>query len=282
MRFSLKSFAFGLLSMQACLTIAGPCKPSSFTSIGHYFSIASAATATILSEASIISGDVTTSAIFEDMSSTTRDESYDDPTTSTVSITANLSAATTTTILPEISGTEPLSGTQTTTFLSEEPTSTALAISTTTSVEAPLGTTLTAVFIDEGYEKEAWLPMDPSPYVVITSNEDTESAGALFGLEAGTSRLYAILPSGEKRYAATCVQCSGGGFAFYTEEERAGGYFVFWAICTEVENRYLSCTPENGDRNSYPHMYFYEVGGNYWQTRYPDRRGQTAVEFRLG
>ncbi|KAK6720951.1 hypothetical protein SNK05_004045 [Fusarium graminearum] len=267
--------------MQACLIIAGPCKPSSITSIGHYSSITSADTATIPSEASTISGDVTTSVIAEAISSTTRDESYDDSTTSAVSTATTLSAATTTTILPELSGTETLSGTQTTTFLPEEPTSTALAISTT-SVEPPLGTTLTAVFIDGGYEKEAWLPMDPSAYVSITSNEDTESAGALFGLEAGTSRLYAILPSGEKRYAATCVQCSGGSFAFYTEEERTAGYFVFWAICTEGENRYLSCTSENGVSNSYPHMYFYEVEGNYFQTRYPDRWGRAAVEFRLG
>ncbi|KAL3608874.1 hypothetical protein FPOAC2_03885 [Fusarium poae] len=282
MRLPLKLLAFGVLATKTRLIHAGPCKPSPITSIDEYSSVIPTTIAvnsdTVTTQPSTLSGGTTTSAHSGDTSMTTLDKTYADSTTSWVSSTVTFSEVSSSTISAELSSTETLSESPTT--IIEESTSTALSPSTTTSLEAPLGTTLTAIFLDEGYEKEAWLPLeDFGP--AITSDVEKESSGALFGLEPGTSRLYAILPSGEKVYAASCTQCTQDSFYFLNEEQRASRYFVFFVKCTEGENRYLSCAPEV-EGTLYEHLYFYEVGGWYMHTKNPDRTGRTVIEFRLG
>ncbi|KAG8356396.1 hypothetical protein FVEN_g5714 [Fusarium venenatum] len=284
MRLSFISLTLGLLAIQTRLIHAGPCKPSPITSADESSTIIPTTTAVNsddgMSETSALSGETTTSDISGATGITTIDESYADSATSSVSSTVTLIETSITAISTELSSTETLIQSPATTILPTESTSTALASSTTTSLEAPLGTTLNVIFVDEGYEKDVWLPVDDFG-TSITSDVDKESSGALFGLEPATSRLYAVLPSGEKLYAASCTQCSRDSFKFLNEEQRAAGYFVFFVKCTEGDNRYLNCAPE-AEGNPYPHMYFYELAGYYMHTRYSDRNGGTAIEFRLG
>ncbi|KAM0227312.1 hypothetical protein ACHAPO_011667 [Fusarium lateritium] len=232
-----------------------------------------------MSETSALGGETTASDIPGATSTTIIDESYTDSATSSVSSTVTLIDTSITAISTELSSTETLSQSPTTTIFPQESTTTALAPSTT-SVEAPLGTSPNVIYLDECYEKEVWLPVEDYE-TSITSDVEKESSGALFGLESPTSRLYAVFPNGEKRYAASCTQCSRDTFKFLNEEQRVSGYFVFFVKCTEGENRYLSCAPE-AEGTIYSHMYFYEVDGYYMHTRYPDRDGRRAIEFRLG
>ncbi|KAM0489519.1 hypothetical protein ACHAP8_012497 [Fusarium lateritium] len=232
-----------------------------------------------MSETSTLSGETTTSDISGATSITIIDESYADSATSSVSSTATLFETSIAAISTELSSTETLSQSPTATILRKESTSTALAPSTT-SVEAPLGTSPNVIYLDECYEKEVWLPVEDYE-TSITSDVEKESSGALFGLEPTTSRLYAVLPSGEKRYAASCTQCSRDSIWFFNEEQRAARYFVRFLKCTEGDNRYLNCGVEvEGD--PYTRMYFYEVAGYYMQTQYSDLNGGAAIQFRFG
>ncbi|KAF5252027.1 hypothetical protein FANTH_2981 [Fusarium anthophilum] len=202
------------------------------------------------------------------------------------SATAPAGVSTSTTV-SELSTTVKFNEPETTTSLSEVLTSTGLPHSTmtTTSIDIPLGTTLTAISVQDGSEVNAFLPMDDDDYEdgYIISDPDAKSAGALFGLEPETSRLYAIFPSDEKLYAVSCTQCSNYGFRLMNEEKRQSEYFVAYAKCTEGENRYLDCIPEGGEDSSYPYMYFYQVGSfRYYQAHDSGRFGQPAVEFRSG
>ncbi|KAF4498929.1 hypothetical protein FAGAP_4876 [Fusarium agapanthi] len=252
-----QSLIVALLSTQAGLVYAGPCKPSgtiATTETIHTTAIAKLSTATTTGE----------------------------PLTATAP-----TGVSTSTTVSELSTTVTLDEPSITTSLSEVLTSTGLPDSTTTtiSIDIPLGTTLTAVSVQDGSEVNAFLPMDDDDYEngYIISDPNAKSAGALFGLDPETSRLYAIFPSGEKLYAVSCTQCSNYGFRFMNEEKRQSEYFVAYARCTEGENRYLDCIPESGEASSYPYMYFYQVGTfRYYQARDSGRFGQPAVEFRLG
>ncbi|KAF5658622.1 hypothetical protein FCIRC_12830 [Fusarium circinatum] len=255
MRILTQSLIVALLSTQPGVVYAGPCKPSGIT----------ATTETIY-----------TTAIAKSSTATTAGEP---------STTAHAGVSTSTTV-SELSTTVTLNEPSTTTSLSDVLTSTGLpdSTTTTTSIDIPLGTTLTAISVQDGSEVSAFLPMDDDyedGYIIGDPN--AKSAGALFGLEPETSRLYAVFPNGEKLYAVSCTQCSNYGFRFMNEEKRQSEYFVAYARCTEGESRYLDCIPEDGETSPYPYMYFYQVGSfRYYQARDSGRFGQPAVEFRLG
>ncbi|KAF5562232.1 hypothetical protein FPHYL_5759 [Fusarium phyllophilum] len=278
----LKSLIFVLLPAQAHFAYGGPCKPSSSTSIGQVFTVTTASdeistfrSATI---STILSSETNSATTLEISSILTTGSEL--PVT-TVSTATSLSLA-----VSELSSTTTLGEASTTTAPSGFSTSNALPDAvTTTSIDIPLGTTLTAILVQDGSEVNAFLPMDDVNYEnsYIISDPTAKSAGALFGLDPETSRLYAILPNGERLYAVSCIQCSGYQFRFLNEEQRQLEYFVAYARCTEGENRYLNCIPEGGPEGSYPYMYFYQIQGvRYFQTRDSGRRGQPAVEFRLG
>ncbi|KAF5642048.1 hypothetical protein F52700_3230 [Fusarium sp. NRRL 52700] len=257
MRILTQSLFVALLSTHADFVHAGPCKPSrtlSATETIYTATIAQSLTATTV-------GELPTTTV---------------PTGESTSMT-----------VPQLSTTVTLGEPSTTSSLFEVSTSTGLPDSstTTTSIDIPLGTTLTAISVQDDTEVNAFLPMDDDDYEngYIISDPNAKSAGALFGLDPETSRLYAVLPNGEKLYAVSCTQCSSYGFRFLNEEKRQSEYFVAYARCTEGENRYLDCAPEGGEETSYPYMYFYQVGSfHYYQSRDSGRSGWPAVEFRLG
>jgi hypothetical protein len=211
---------------------------------------------------------------------------FSQPTDKELPVTTVSTATSVSLAVSELSSTATLGEALTTTAPSEPSSSNALLDDvTTTPIDMPLGTTLTAILVQDGSEGKAFLPMDDADFEnsYIINDPTAKLAGALFGLDPETSRLYAILPSGEKLYAVSCIQCSGYQFRFLNEEQRQSEYFVAYARCTEGENRNLNCIPEGGTDSSYPYMHFYQSQGvRYFQTRDSGRRGQPAVEFRLG
>ncbi|KAF5550334.1 hypothetical protein FNAPI_7757 [Fusarium napiforme] len=278
----LKSLTFVLLPAQARFAYGGPCKPSSSTSNSQVSTVTTAIDEISTSQSATIS-----TVLTSEINSATTLDMYSTLTTGSELSVTTLSPATSISLtVSELSSTATLDEASTTTASSEFSTSTALPEAvTTTSIDIPLGTTLTAILVQDGSEVNAFLPMDDDNYEnsYIISDPTAKSAGALFGLDRDTSRLYAILPSGEKLYAVSCIQCSGYQFRFLNEEQRQSEYFVAYARCTEGENRYLNCIPEGGPDSSYPYMYFYRSQGvRYFQTRDSGRYGQPAVEFRLG
>ncbi|KAJ4024703.1 hypothetical protein NW752_003255 [Fusarium irregulare] len=277
MRFSLQSFSIYLVSTQAGLALAGPCRPLTTSSV-------SATTTTAASE------EVSTIATISDVSTVTSKEetsttAVGEESTTTmaldISTTATLAeestsvtvAETTTTILAEATTTTVAE--ESTTKMAE--TTTTIAAETTTTASGP-----TASFYaqyNDGSEVGLYLQSDG-----FVGTTEAGSTKATFSLETDTSRLYVTRSDGSKLYAYTVIPTGGNyGFLFDSYDNISLYPNVYhFVTCAADSQNVLTCSSEVGPTRIFwylpgnsPNVY---GNSNSVVTTYP---GNRAVQFRL-
>ncbi|KAJ4243477.1 hypothetical protein NW762_014808 [Fusarium torreyae] len=287
MRFSIQSLTFCLLSTQAGLAFAGPCKPRT-TSSGAITTttLAEASTTTTVSEESattlvqdttITVGEESTTG-FTGLSTTA---TLSDETTTTLadlSTTITLGDVSTTTTFAEESTTETAAETTTTTFVEESTTTTLAETTTTTTAMGFEGTPLSAIF-DDGSEMKGYLGERDSNGAFVKSTEEG-SVPAIFSLEPETSRLFATLSDGSKLYAVTVIPDGPNYALIFDVAENIEAYnFYHYVTCTEDDDKLLSCQSEGGQTAI--SWYYTDDNQVYYGTRYPEGLTYPFVRFRI-
>ncbi|KAF4944701.1 hypothetical protein FGADI_12523 [Fusarium gaditjirri] len=240
MRFSLLPVALCLLSTQTGIALAGPCRPSSSTTLS------AVPTTTTLGE------DSTTIVLSEATSTTLSDE------TTTIS----LSEASTTTSSDEALTTTISEESTTITSIVDVTTTTLAEASTTTTAGGPEGTPLKAHFAD-GKLLDADIAAKTSVAAVqLNSNPNIPPARATFAIDNATYRLYARLPDGSVLYASTIVPIAHSwSFNFNTKESIENSQFDF-VICGVDDENFLICSPEAVSTYLYFFYKDYALGGD--------------------
>ncbi|KAF5988817.1 hypothetical protein FBULB1_1275 [Fusarium bulbicola] len=255
MRFSLQSLAICLVSSQARLALASPCKPVTTTT-----ALAATTTSTAIAEAS------TTTAAIDDSTTTAAGD-------------------TTTTTLSDLSTTFTLSEGSTTTAITAEPTTTTFeattttAAETTTTTEALEGTQLSAVFVDNT-EKDTYVDKWGSIYSVPQQGGSTSKAR--FELEPGTNRVITHLVDGTKVYLFTVIP-GGNNYAFMFDTGANIDQYptiYHYVQCTADANNFLSCASEVGPT---PIVWYWVANGaRYYGNSDPNFNMYPLVTFKLG
>ncbi|KAJ4035120.1 hypothetical protein NW756_006894 [Fusarium oxysporum] len=274
MRFSLQSLAIGLVSSQARLALASPCKPLTTTTL------AATTTTAAVEEAS------TTPAISEGSTTTVEGQTtivtLSEATTTTAL--SDLSTTLTTLTLSEASTTTTLGEESTTTALTEEPTTTTFeattttAAETTTTTDAPEGTQMAAVFADNT-EKDTYLNKWGGTYSTPQSGGSTSKAR--FELEPETNRLFTYLIDGTKVYLFTVIP-DGPNYAFQfdTAANIDSTTVYHYVLCTADADNVLSCASESGPTPIV--WYWVEGASRYYGNSSPTFDSSPVVHFKLG
>ncbi|TVY76747.1 hypothetical protein Focb16_v006322 [Fusarium oxysporum f. sp. cubense] len=260
MRFSLQSLAIGLVSSQARLALASPCKPLTTTTL------AATTTTAAVEEAS------TTTAISEGSTTTVAGD------------TTIVTLRSTTTALGEGSTTTTLAEDTTTTALTEEPTTTAFeatttaAAETTTTTEALEGTQMSAVFADNT-EKDTYIDRWGGTYSAPQDGGSTSKAR--FELEPETNRLFTYLIDGTKVYLFTVIPDGPNyGFQFDTAANIDSTTVYHYVLCTADADNLLSCASESGPTPIV--WYWVDSAARYYGNSNPTFDSSPVVHFKLG
>ncbi|KAF4336871.1 hypothetical protein FBEOM_9251 [Fusarium beomiforme] len=265
MRFSVQSLTLCALFSQA---FASPCKPLPSSSA------AVTTTAGATSATSLVTEETSTLVVSEPWTTTTASEE-----TTTIVV----SEAPITTTLAELSTSVTLSqdeGTTTTllTTLAEESTTTTVAATTTTS-SPPVITNLAAVRTDNDETLETWL-QPYNTYNHLTSDDTIASGHATFGLEPGTSRLYATFPDGSKLFAQTSFPNSNNyAFIFTTKENVDNLSWYDFITCSERADGYLDCQSETSHTPIY--WYYADDIKLYYMEGSPTLFDYPTVKFKF-
>ncbi|EXK46265.1 hypothetical protein FOXG_07403 [Fusarium oxysporum f. sp. lycopersici 4287] len=283
MRFSLQSLAIGLVSSQARLALASPCKPLTTTTLAATTTTAAveeASTTTAISEGSTttVEGQTTIVTLSEATTTTALSD------LSTTLTTLTLGEASTTTAIVEESTTTTLGEESTTTALTEEPTTTTFeattttAAETTTTTEAPEGTQMAAVFADNT-EKDTYLDKWGGTYSTPQSGGSTSKAR--FELEPETNRLFTYLIDGTKVYLFTVIP-DGPNYAFQfdTAANIDSTTVYHYVLCTADADNVLSCASESGPTPIV--WYWVDSAARYYGNSNPTFDSSPVVHFKLG
>ncbi|KAF5668307.1 hypothetical protein FDENT_11923 [Fusarium denticulatum] len=281
MRFSLQSLAICLVSTQARLTLASPCKPLTTTT-----ALAATTTTTAVAEAS------TTTAITDDSTTTTAGDTTIITSSEAITTTAVTPSEDTTTTAVIVEPTPTLDATTTTT-LAEESTTTAItaepttttfeattttAAETTTTTEALEGTQISAVFADNT-EKDTYIDRWGGTYSV--PQEEGSTSKARFQLEPETNRLFTYLVDGTKVYLFTVIP-TGPNYAFQFDTPANIDPYpntYHYVQCTPDANNILSCASESGPT---PIVWYWSAGNErYYGNKNPNFNSEPVVHFRL-
>ncbi|SCO39874.1 uncharacterized protein FFMR_05598 [Fusarium fujikuroi] len=264
MRLSLQSLAICLVSTQARIALASPCKPVTTTT-----ALAGTTTTTGVGEAS------TTTAITDDSTTTAAGETTTTTALSDISTTLTLSEGSTTTTLAQDTTTTAVTAEPTTTTF--DATTTTAADSTTTT-EALEGTQMSAVFADNT-EKDTYIDRYGGTYSSPQSGGSTSKAR--FQLEPDTNRLFTYLVDGTKVYLFTVIP-TGPNYAFqFDAPANIDPYpdVYHYVQCTPDANTVLSCESESGPTPIV--WYWSESNVRYYGNSDPDFDSEPVVHFRL-
>lgn len=243
MRFSLQSLALCIVSTQIHSALAGPCKPLTTTG----------ATVSTTLETSL------TSVVEESTTLAANQDSY----------TTTLTEATTTTAAAEDSTTT-LAET-TTTAVAEESTTT---LAETTTTAAPEPTLLSAVYEGTDSEIDTYQPFDG-----FVGTDSTGAVKASYALEAGTSRLYATLAGGVKKYCSTVIpDGSNYGFIFMKAADIASSSVHHYVTCVVDNNGLLTCQSEGGPT---PIVWYLASNNKFYGNSDPNYDQDPLVRFKL-
>ncbi|KAI8410809.1 hypothetical protein FOFC_10668 [Fusarium oxysporum] len=259
MRFSLQSLAIGLVSSQARLALASPCKPLTTTTL------AATTTTAAVEEAS------TTTAISEGSTTTVEGQTtivtLSEATTTTAL--SDLSTTLTTLTLSEASTTTTLGEESTTTALTEEPTTTTFEATTTTAAE-----TTTTTEAPRALKWPLSSPITPRR-IPISIN------GARFELEPETNRLFTYLIDGTKVYLFTVIPDDPNyAFQFDTAANIDSTTVYHYVLCTADADNVLSCASESGPTPIF--WYWVEGASRYYGNSSPTFDSSPVVHFKLG
>ncbi|KAJ4136585.1 hypothetical protein NW768_004202 [Fusarium equiseti] len=284
MRLSLQSLAIYLVSTQAGLALAGPCRPLTTTSVSATTTTAASeevSTTAVLSEVPTMTseeetsttfiGEESTTTMILDVSTTARME---ESTATTVAETTTAMLAETTTAAATEESTTTLAETTTTAAVQESTTTLAETTTTASGPEPSLFTRL-----DDGTEIGVYLQ---SSGFVGTTEADGKQPN--FALEADTSRLYATFPDGSKVYAYTVIPV-GNNYGFLFEQyDSISAYPETYSFitCTTEFDGFLTCSSEKGRTR----IYWYLPGNspNFYGNLNPtvaSSNGNKPVEFKL-
>ncbi|KLO81375.1 Uncharacterized protein LW93_8084 [Fusarium fujikuroi] len=243
MRFSLYSLAICLVSTQAHIALASPCKPATTTTAAS-----DATTTTALS-------DLSTTLTLSEGSTTT----------------ALIEGSSTTTLAQDTATTEePTATFETTTTTASE---------TTTTTEALEGTQISAVFADNTV-KDTYIDRWGGTY--STPQEGGSTSKARFQLELETNRLFTYLIDGTEVYLFTVIP-GGPNYAFmFDSPANIDPYpdIYHYVQCTPDADNILSCASESGPT---PIVWYWDSrNSRYYGNSDPDFDSQPLVDFKLG
>ncbi|KAF4948554.1 hypothetical protein FGADI_9549 [Fusarium gaditjirri] len=256
MRLSLQSLAICLVSTQARVALASPCKPLTTTALAA----TTTTTAIIDSSTTTVAGETITNAV------------------SDLSTTLTLIEGSTTTALGEESTTTTLAQETTTTAITAEPTTTTFE-ATTTTTEALEGTQMSAVLADNT-KKDVYIDRWGGGY--STPQQGGSPSKARFELEPDTNRLFTYLIDDRKVYLFTTIP-GGSNYPFeFDETINIDPYpnTYHYVKCEPDTNSVLSCESESGLT---PIVWYWdESESRYYGNSDPDYDQHPLVNFKLG
>ncbi|KAM0344768.1 hypothetical protein ACHAPU_007141 [Fusarium lateritium] len=157
-----------------------------------------------------------------------------------------------------------------------EDSTTTTAAETTTTTMSPEVTPLLMVFEDGRSDLGGYMPSQGG----FIGSDPEGATAAVFGLEDGTSRLYATLPDGSKLYCMTVIpDGSNYGLIFETAEVIESTSVYHFVTCAEVADGFLDCQSESGPT---PIVYYYaESNMKYYGNSDPNFSSSPVVRFKF-